>query len=81
MKHYYAIKWTYGRATHSEDGSRIGNYYQFDSKAERDEFAANGADYTGESGYREEIKASDRELRRIKRSYSLRVESDGMLVF
>ena len=53
---YYGIEWTYGRAV-DERGERIGTYYQFVDRRERDEWAFHPR--------RDKIRASDSELRRI----------------
>lgn len=77
---FYAVKWTYGRAVDS-NGNRCGTYFVFGSKTERDEWCDAGPAYTGEAGYREPVKASDSELRKILRYDTLRYEADGQLVF
>jgi hypothetical protein len=63
---YYAINYICGLAV-SGDGSRYGNYVRFHSKADRDEWVSLGAAFRGESNYREAIKTSDPELKKLIR--------------
>ena len=65
MSHYYAIEWTYGRAS-DEHGERAGIYYAFGSCAQRDAWVDDGPPYVTQAGSREAIPASDPELRRIR---------------
>lgn len=64
---YYAIAWSYGRAC-DDQGNRIGQYYAFDRRAERDRFVSSGSDYVTEPGAREAIPASDPEIRKARRT-------------
>ena len=66
-RHWYAIAWTYGRAC-NEHGDRIGQYYAFARKRDRDAWVGAGPAFVNEAGSREVIPANDRELRRIMRS-------------
>ncbi len=63
---FYAIQWTYGRAS-NPDGTRCGSYYSFDSASERDEWCNAGNPYVTQPGARESISGSDGELRRLLR--------------
>lgn len=64
---FYAIEWTYGRASNFR-GERYGQYYAFASKAEREKWIEEHMHKTRwDKGFREEISAQDSELRRFKR--------------
>jgi hypothetical protein len=65
MKKYYGIQWWYGNSVTS-DGKRLGDYYWFASKKQRDNWVSLGAPYRG-NGSRDYILASDNELRRVMR--------------
>jgi hypothetical protein len=65
----YAIDWTYGRATNTRTGNRCGQYYKFDTAAQRDAWVnARPTEYTTQAGFREAIQSSDSELRKLLRS-------------
>lgn len=68
-RRFYAIQWTYGRATNSRTGKRIGGYHSFDSLADRQAWIDDAQTaYTTQGGYRETIASSDAELRAIIRA-------------
>jgi hypothetical protein len=64
---YYAIEHVYGICC-DDRGNRIGTHHRFGTRAARDAWVADGQPYRTNPGYREEIPASDRELRRLLRS-------------
>jgi hypothetical protein len=66
MKNYYAFSYSAGIACNSE-GNRYGTYYAFSSRKERDEFVANGGDFTTSPDWRESILSKDSELRSVLR--------------
>ena len=61
---HYAIQWRLD-AVDANTGRRCASYYWFATRFERDEWVSEGALYRG-AGYREVLKASDPELRRIQ---------------
>lgn len=63
-KSYYAMSWIYGEGMHTESGRRAAAYCQFSSRAERDEWVANGPPYRSAGGYRDAVSASDPDVRR-----------------
>ena len=63
---YYAIQWTYGRASNSK-GKRVGDIYSFRTKITRDDFVYKGAEFTTEPNFREKIAAGDPEIRAAKK--------------
>ena len=64
MRHYAFLWWLY--ATTANTGARVGRYYYFASRHERDAWVAEGNPYR-DSGYREAIPARDSELRMLQR--------------
>jgi hypothetical protein len=63
-KHYAFLWWIYAR--HSNTGFRIGRYYYFLTRQERDKWVEGGNPYL-DAGNREAIPARDSELRMLQR--------------
>lgn len=56
MKTYYAIQWTYGRATNTKTGVPIGTYHSFCSQVDRQAWILDAqTPYTSQGGARETV--------------------------
>jgi hypothetical protein len=61
---HYAMQWIID-AHNGEWARRCAKYYWFASRFERDNWVSEGAPYRG-AGFRESLKSSDLELRRLR---------------
>ena len=62
---YYARHWHCGVATTGDDYHDFCSYHIFDTKQDRDNFVEDGEYIRSNSGYRDNVKASNPWLRRI----------------
>ena len=59
MKHYYAVEWPCGVASHANTGMPYRTVYRFQSKADRAEWIALGGDYRTGPKFREIVARRD----------------------
>jgi hypothetical protein len=58
-RHFYAVRWPCGVATHANTGHPIRTVARFSSAADRDAWVSEGAPYRTASGYRETVSAAE----------------------